>query len=158
MGDESPNAHKSKYMIGFVPSAQQLTLQSSKVQNCQHWGHTQGLARSLQTWTVPLVIFRLLIHFFTFDTVVLSKLSISFVPKKEKYILKRELFFPSISSQLEGTIIWTISLHQPSRSITKRISYWLNCYLLGYGARLPICKRSVWPTKTKVSTTKKSEG
>ena len=36
MGDESPNAHKSKSMIGFVPSAQQLTLQSSKVQNCQH--------------------------------------------------------------------------------------------------------------------------
>ena len=33
MGDESPNAHNSKSMIGFVPSAQQLTLQSSKVQN-----------------------------------------------------------------------------------------------------------------------------
>ena len=36
MGDESPNAHESKSMIGLVPSAQQLTLQSSKVQNCQH--------------------------------------------------------------------------------------------------------------------------
>ena len=36
MGDESPNAHESKSMIGFIPSAQQLTLQSSKVQNCQH--------------------------------------------------------------------------------------------------------------------------
>ena len=33
MGDESPNAHESKSMIGLVPSAQQLTLQSSKVQN-----------------------------------------------------------------------------------------------------------------------------
>ena len=42
MGDESPNAHKSKSMIGFVPSAQQLTLQSSKVQNCQHWGQLLG--------------------------------------------------------------------------------------------------------------------
>ena len=36
MGNESPNAHESKSMIGLVPSAQQLTLQSSKVQNCQH--------------------------------------------------------------------------------------------------------------------------
>ena len=36
MGDESPNAHESKSMIGLVPSAQQLTLQSSKVENCQH--------------------------------------------------------------------------------------------------------------------------
>ena len=36
MGDESPNAHESKSMIGLVPSAQQLTLQSSKVQNWQH--------------------------------------------------------------------------------------------------------------------------
>ena len=26
MRDESPNAHESKSMIGFVPSAQQLTL------------------------------------------------------------------------------------------------------------------------------------
>ena len=101
------------------------------------------------------MIFRLLIHFFTFDTVVLSKLSISFVLKKEKNILKRELFFPSISSQLEGTIIWTISLHQPSRSIAKRISYWLNCSLLGYGARSPICKRRAWPTKNKSVNNKK---
>ena len=36
MGDESPNAHESKSMIGLVLSAQQLTLQSSKVQNWQH--------------------------------------------------------------------------------------------------------------------------
>ena len=36
MGDESPSAHESKSMIRFVPSAQQLTLQSSKVQNCQN--------------------------------------------------------------------------------------------------------------------------
>ena len=42
MGDESPYAHDSKSMIGFVPSAQQLTLQSSKVQNCQHWGQLLG--------------------------------------------------------------------------------------------------------------------
>ena len=33
MGNESPNAHNSKSMIGFVPSAQQPTLQASKVQN-----------------------------------------------------------------------------------------------------------------------------
>ena len=38
MGDEHPYAHDSKFMIGFVPSAQQLTLQSSKVQNCQNRG------------------------------------------------------------------------------------------------------------------------
>ena len=38
MGNESPNAHDSKFMIGFVPSAQHPTLQSSKVQNCQNWG------------------------------------------------------------------------------------------------------------------------
>ena len=36
MGDESPNAHESKSMIRFFQSAQQWTLQSSKVQNCQH--------------------------------------------------------------------------------------------------------------------------
>ena len=36
MGDESPNVHESKSIIGFVPSAQQLTLQSSKIQNCQN--------------------------------------------------------------------------------------------------------------------------
>ena len=36
MGNESPNAHDSKFMIGFVPSAQHPTLQSSKVQNCQN--------------------------------------------------------------------------------------------------------------------------
>ena len=38
MGDESHYAYDSKFMIGFVPSAQQQTLQSSKVQNCQNWG------------------------------------------------------------------------------------------------------------------------
>ena len=38
MADESPNALDSKSMIGFVPSAQQPTLQSSKVQNCQNRG------------------------------------------------------------------------------------------------------------------------
>ena len=37
MGDESPNAKDSKSMIGFVPSAQQPTLQSSKVQKENHW-------------------------------------------------------------------------------------------------------------------------
>jgi len=36
MGDESPNAHELKSMIGFVPSAQQPTPQSSEAQNCQH--------------------------------------------------------------------------------------------------------------------------
>ena len=39
---ESPNAHESKSMIGLVPSAQQLTIQSSKVQNCQHRGQLLG--------------------------------------------------------------------------------------------------------------------
>ena len=38
MRDESPYGNDSKFMIGFVPSAQQLTLQSSKVQNCQNRG------------------------------------------------------------------------------------------------------------------------
>ena len=38
MGDESPYAHNSKFMIGFVPSAQQPILKSSKVQNCQNRG------------------------------------------------------------------------------------------------------------------------
>ena len=42
MGDESPNAHKSKSMIRFVPSAQQPKLQSSNVQNWQHWGQLLG--------------------------------------------------------------------------------------------------------------------
>ena len=36
MGDESPYAYDPKFMIRFVLSAQQLTLQSSKVQNCQN--------------------------------------------------------------------------------------------------------------------------
>ena len=42
---ESPNAQESKSMIGFVSSAQQLTLQSSKVQNCQNRGQLLFLIR-----------------------------------------------------------------------------------------------------------------
>ena len=41
-GGESPNAHDSKFMIRFIPSAQQLTLQSSKVQKCQNRGQLLG--------------------------------------------------------------------------------------------------------------------
>ena len=65
MGDESPNAHKSKSMIGFVPSAQQLTLQSSKVQNCQHWG--QLLGGSPSTFLIALSeIISIFIYIFGF--------------------------------------------------------------------------------------------
>ena len=52
IGDESPNAHDSKFMIGFVPFAQQLTLQSSKIQNCQNWG--QLLRGSHSTFLMAL--------------------------------------------------------------------------------------------------------
>ena len=65
MGDESPNAHESKSMIGFVPSAQQLTLQSSKVQNCQHWG--QLLGGSPSTFLIALgEIISIFIYIFGF--------------------------------------------------------------------------------------------
>ena len=65
MGDESPYAHESKSMIGFVPSAQQLTLQSSKVQNCQHWG--QLLGGSLSTFLIALgEIISIFIYIFGF--------------------------------------------------------------------------------------------
>ena len=65
MGGESPNAKDSKSMIGFVPSAQQLTLQSSKVQNWQHWG--QLLGGSLSTFLIALgEIFSIFIYIFGF--------------------------------------------------------------------------------------------
>ena len=65
MGDESPNAHESKSMIRFVPSAQQLTLQSSKVQNCQHWG--QLLGGSPSTFLIALgEIISIFIYIFGF--------------------------------------------------------------------------------------------
>ena len=65
MGNESPYAHESKSMIGFVPSAQQLTLQSSKVQNCQHWG--QLLGGSLSTFLIALgEIISIFIYIFGF--------------------------------------------------------------------------------------------
>ena len=65
MGDESPNAHESKSMIGLVPSAQQLTLQSSKVQNCQHWGQLLGGCPS--TFLIALgEILSIFIHIFWF--------------------------------------------------------------------------------------------
>ena len=65
MGDESPNAHESKSMIGLVPSAQQPTLQSSKVQNCQHWG--QLLGGSLSTFLIALgEIISIFIYIFGF--------------------------------------------------------------------------------------------
>ena len=52
MWDESPNAKDSISMIGFVPSAEQLILQSSNVQNCQHWG--QILRGSHSTFLIAL--------------------------------------------------------------------------------------------------------
>ena len=65
MGDESPNAHDSKFMIVFGPSAQQLTLQSSKIQNCQNWG--QLLRGSPSTFLIALgEIISIFIHIFGF--------------------------------------------------------------------------------------------
>ena len=65
MGDESPNAHESKSMIELVPSAQQLTLQSSKVQNWQHWGQLLGGCPS--TFLIALgEIISILIYIFGF--------------------------------------------------------------------------------------------
>ena len=49
---ERPNAHDSKFMIGFVPSAQQLTLKSSKFQNCHNRG--QLLRGSHSTFLIAL--------------------------------------------------------------------------------------------------------
>ena len=70
MRDESPNAHESKSMIGLVPSAQQLTLQSSKVQNCQHWG--QLLGGSLSTFLIALgEIISIFIYIFGFHWKIL---------------------------------------------------------------------------------------
>ena len=70
MGDESPNAHESKSMIGLVPSAQQLTLQSSKVQNCQHWG--QLLGGSPSTFLIALgEILSIFIYIFGFHRKIL---------------------------------------------------------------------------------------
>ena len=46
MRDESRNTKDSKSMIRFVPSAQQLKLQSSKVQNCQNRGQLLRGCRS----------------------------------------------------------------------------------------------------------------
>ena len=70
MGDESPNAQESKSMIGFVPSAQKLTLQSSKVQNCQHWG--QLLGGSLSTFLIALgEILSIFIYIFGFHWKIL---------------------------------------------------------------------------------------
>ena len=70
MGDESPNAHESKSMIGLVPSAQQLTLQSSKVQNCQHWG--QLLGGSPSTFLIALgEIISIFIYIFGFHWKIL---------------------------------------------------------------------------------------
>ena len=65
MGDESPNAHESKSMIRFFQSAHQLTLQSSKVQNCQHWG--QLLGGSPSTFLIALgEIISIFIYIFGF--------------------------------------------------------------------------------------------
>ena len=70
MGYESPNAKDSKSMIGFVPSAQQLTLQSSKVQNCQHQG--QLLGGSLSTFLIALgEIISIFIYIFGFHRKIL---------------------------------------------------------------------------------------
>ena len=70
MGNESPNAHKSKSMIGLVPSAQQLTLQSSKVQNWQHWG--QLLGGCLSTFLIALgEILSIFIYIFGFHWEIL---------------------------------------------------------------------------------------
>ena len=70
MGDESPYAHESKSMIGFVPSAQQPTLQSSKVQNCQHWG--QLLGGSPSTFLIALgEIISIFIYIFGFHWKIL---------------------------------------------------------------------------------------
>ena len=70
MGDESPNAHESKSMIGLVPSAKQPTLQSSKVQNCQHWG--QLLGGSLSTFLIALgEILSIFIYIFGFHWKIL---------------------------------------------------------------------------------------
>ena len=70
MGDESPNAHESKSMIRLVPSAQQLTLQSSKVQNCQHWG--QLLGGSPSTFLIALgEIISIFIYIFGFHWKIL---------------------------------------------------------------------------------------
>ena len=71
MGDESPNAHETKSMIGLVLStAQQLTLQSSKVQNCQHWG--QLLGGSPSTFLIALgKIISIFIYIFGFHWKIL---------------------------------------------------------------------------------------
>ena len=70
MGDESPNAHESKSMIGLVPSAQQLTLQSSKVQNWQHWG--QLLKGCPSTFLIALAeIISIFIYIFGFHWKIL---------------------------------------------------------------------------------------
>ena len=65
MGDESPNARESKSMIGLVPSAQQLKLQSTKVQNCPNWG--QLLRGSPSTLIIALgEILSIFIYIFGF--------------------------------------------------------------------------------------------
>ena len=70
MGDESPYAYESKSMIGFVPSAQQLKLQSTKVQNCQHWG--QLLGGSPSTFLIALgEILSIFIYIFGFHWEIL---------------------------------------------------------------------------------------
>ena len=72
--------------------------------------------------------------------------------KGTKKIFNSRTISSSITSQLEGAIIWKISLHRLSRYIPKRISYMINCSLLGYGARSPIVKSSAYPEKTKNKT------
>ena len=72
MGDESPNVHDSKFMIGFLPSAQQLTLQSSKFQNCQNRGQLLVLGGCLWTFLIALgEILSILIWIFGFHWKIL---------------------------------------------------------------------------------------
>ena len=85
MGNESPNAHDSKFMIGFVPSAQHPTLLnyviSQQCCDCEN-----------ESWNMRVK-----------NTVAIVKTTV--LPVIHKTYILKEKFEPNQMSQLRGAMV-----------------------------------------------------